>query len=244
MELLVPRCAGLDVAKDEVVGCVRAPDGQGGRRQEVRTYPTFTSGLEALADWLTAEGVTQVVMEATGQYWKPVWYVLEEAGFQLLLVNARHVKILPGRKTDVGDAAWLAELLEHGLLRGSFVPPAAIRELRDLTRYRKRLIQAHTAEVQRVQKTLEDAGIKLDSVAADVLGVSGRAMLAALVGGERDPRCWPSWPVAGCAPSCRSCARRCGAGSATITPCWWGCRLHTWSTWRAPSPRSTPRSTR
>jgi transposase len=188
VELLVPRCAGLDVAKDEVVACVRVPDGQGGRRQEVRTYPSFTSGLEALADWLAAEGVTQVVMEATGQYWKPVWYVLEEAGFQLLLVNARHVKILPGRKTDVADAAWLAELLEHGLLRGSFVPPAPIRELRDLTRYRKKLIQTHSAECQRVQKTLEDAGIKLDSVAADVLGVSGRAMLAALVAGERDPQ--------------------------------------------------------
>jgi transposase len=187
VELLVPRCAGLDVAKDEVVACVRVPDGQGGRRQEVRTYPTFASGLEALADWLTAEGVTQAVMEATGQYWKPVWWVLEERGFQLLLVNARHVKILPGRKTDVADAAWLAELLEHGLLRGSFVPPPAIRQLRDLTRYRKRLIQAHSAECQRIQKTLEDAGIKLDSVAADVLGVSGRAMLAALVGGERDP---------------------------------------------------------
>jgi transposase len=187
VELLVARCAGLDVAKDEVVACVRVPDGQGGRRQEVRTFPTFTSGLEALAGWLTAEGVTQVVMEATGQYWKPVWYVLEEAGFQLLLVNARHVKILPGRKTDVCDAAWLVELLEHGLLRGSFVPPPAIRQLRDLTRYRKRLIQTHSAECQRIQKTLEDAGIKLDSVAADVLGVSGRAMLAALVGGERDP---------------------------------------------------------
>jgi transposase len=187
VELLVPRCAGLDVAKDEVVACVRVSDGQGGRRQEVRTFATFTSGLEALAGWLAAEGVTRVVMEATGQYWKPVWYVLEEAGFQLLLVNVRHVKILPGRKTDVGDAAWLAELLEHGLLRGSFVPPAAIRQLRDLTRYRKRLIQTHSAECQRIQKTLEDAGIKLDSVATDVLGVSGRAMLAALVGGERDP---------------------------------------------------------
>jgi transposase len=188
VELLVARCAGLDVAKDEVVACVRVPDGQGGRRQEVRTFPTFTSGLEALAGWLTAEGVTQVVMEATGQYWKPVWYVLEEAGFQLLLVNARHVKILPGRKTDVCDAAWLVELLEHGLLRGSFVPPAPIRELRDLTRYRKRLIQTHSAECQRIQKTLEDAGIKLDSVAADLLGVSGRAMLAALIAGERDPQ--------------------------------------------------------
>jgi transposase len=186
VELLVARCAGLDVAKDEVVACVRTPDGHGGRHQQVRTFPTFTSGLEALAGWLAGERVTQVVMEATGQYWKPVWYVLE-GGFELLLVNARHVKILPGRKTDVCDAAWLAELLEHGLLRGSFVPPPAIRELRDLTRYRKRLIQAHAAEGQRVQKTLEDAGIKLDSVAADVLGVSGRAMLAALVAGERDP---------------------------------------------------------
>jgi transposase len=191
VELLVARCAGLDVAKDEVVACVRVPDGRGGRDQQVRTFQTFTSGLEALVGWLASEGVTQVVMEATGQYWKPIWYLLEEAGFQLLLVNARHVKILPGRKTDVCDAAWLAELLEHGLLRGSFVPPAPIRELRDLTRYRKRLIQAHSAECQRVQKTLEDAGIKLDSVAADVLGASGRAMLKALVAGERDPGVLP-----------------------------------------------------
>jgi transposase len=188
VELLHPRCAGLDVAKDEVVACVRGPDGQGGRDQEVRTFQTFTSGLEALAGWLAAEGVTQVVMEATGQYWKPVWYVLEERGFQLLLVNARHVKILPGRKTDVCDAAWLAELLECGLLRGSFVPPPPIGELRDLTRYRKRLIQAHAAEGQRIHKTLEDAGIKLDSVVADVLGASGRAMLEALIAGERDPQ--------------------------------------------------------
>jgi transposase len=194
VELIVERAAALDVGKDEVVACIRVPDpggagrGRGRRRQEVRTYPTFTSSLEALADWLQAEGITQVVMEATGQYWKPCWYVLEERGLELLLVNARHVKILPGRKTDVGDAAWLCELLECGLLRGSFVPPPQIRELRDLVRYRKRLIQAHGAECQRIQKTLEDAGIKLDSVAADVLGVSGRAMLAALVAGERDPQ--------------------------------------------------------
>jgi transposase len=188
VEVIYERCAGLDVGKDELVACVRVPDGRGGRRQEVRTFPTFTSGLEALAEWLAAEGVTQVVMEATGQYWKPCWYVLEEHGFELLLVNARHVKILPGRKTDVGDAAWLTELLEHGLLRGSFVPPAAIRQLRDLTRYRKRLIQAHTAECQRIHKTLEDASIRLGSVAADVLGVSGRAMLRALLAGERDPK--------------------------------------------------------
>jgi transposase len=187
LDLLIERCAGLDVGKREVVACVRTPDGQGGRRSEVRTYDTFTSGLEALADWLAAEGVTEVVMEATGQYWKPIWYLLEDRHFELKLVNARHVKILPGRKTDVGDAAWLAELLEHGLLRGSFVPPPKIRELRDLTRYRKRLIQAHASEEQRIHKTLEDAGIKLDSVASDVLGVSGRLMLKALVAGERDP---------------------------------------------------------
>src|SRR4051812_20251239 len=154
-----------------------------------------------MAEWFLAEGVTAVAMEATGPYWKPVWYVLEDRPFeQLLLVNAQQVKILPGRKSDVLDAEWLAELLEHGLLRGSFVPPPAIRELRDLTRYRKRLIQAHTAEGQRIQKTLEDAGIKLDSVAADVLGVSGRAMLAALVAGERDPgrarRAGPGQPTA------------------------------------------------
>ncbi len=188
MEVIVECCAGLDVGKDEVVGCVRTPGPGGkGRSSELRVFPTFTSGLEALADWMTQNNVAEVVMEATGQYWKPIWYLLEERGFDLKLVNARHVKILPGRKSDIADAEWLAELLEHGLLRGSFVPPPAIRELRDLTRYRKRLIQSHTAECQRIQKTLEDAGIKLDSVASDVLGVSGRAMLAALVAGQRDP---------------------------------------------------------
>lgn len=188
MDLMVQRCAGVDIGKDEVVACVRTPDPNGkGRRKDTRTFSSFTSQLEMMADWFTAEGVTEVVMEATGSYWKSPWYVLEERGFELKLVNARHVKILPGRKTDVADAEWLAELLEHGLLRSSFVPPVAIRELRDLTRYRKRLIQAHTSECQRIQKTLEDAGIKLDSVASDVLGVSGRLMLNALVGGERDP---------------------------------------------------------
>ena len=187
MEVVHERCGGLDVGKDEVVACVRVPGVSGRRRQEVRTFSTFSRSLEALADWLDEERVTEVVMEATGQYWKPVWYVLEDRGFDLMLVNARHVKILPGRKTDVGDAAWLAELLEHGLLRGSFVPPAPIRELRDLTRYRKRLTQTHSSECQRIQKTLEDAGIKLDSVASDILGVSGRAMLRALCSGQRDP---------------------------------------------------------
>ena len=189
MELVVERCAGVDIGKDEVVACVRGPGPGGrGRSKETRTFRSFTAELEAMAEWFAAQGVTEVVMEATGSYWKPVWYVLEERGFELKLVNARHVKILPGRKTDVADAEWLAELLEHGLLRGSFVPPPAIRQLRDLTRYRKRLVQAHTAECQRIHKTLEDAGIKLDSVASDVLGVSGRAMLGALIAGERDPQ--------------------------------------------------------
>jgi transposase len=187
VELIVERCAGVDIGKDEVVACVRTPTAGGRRDKQTRTFRSFTSELEAMADWFGAEGVTEVVMEATGSYWKPVWYVLEERGFELKLVNARHVKIVPGRKTDVADAEWLAELLEHGLLASSFVPPAPMRELRDLTRYRKRLTQAHTAECQRIHKTLEDAGIKLDSVASDVLGVSGRAMLAALVAGERDP---------------------------------------------------------
>ena len=188
MDVLVERCAGIDIGKNEVVACVRTPAADGrGRRKQTRTFASFTGALEEMADWFTVEGVTEIAMEATGSYWKPVWYVLEDRPWELKLVNAQHVKILPGRKSDVLDAEWLAELLEHGLLRGSFVPPPAIRELRDVTRYRKRLIQAHTAEGQRIAKTLEDAGIKLDSVASDILGVSGRAMLTALVTGERDP---------------------------------------------------------
>jgi transposase len=219
VEVVYERCAGLDVGKDEVVACIRVPDGAGGRRQEVRTYPTFSSGLESLAEWLQDHDVTQVVLEATGQYWKPIWYVLEERGLELLLVNARHVKLLPGRKTDVGDAAWLCELLEHGLLRGSFVPPAAIRELRDLTRYRKRLIQTHTAECQRIHKTLEDASIRLGSVAADVLGVSGRAMLRALLAGERDPEVLAEMARGRLRNKLPSCARRCRVASPPTTPC-------------------------
>jgi len=188
VETIVSRCAALDVHKDTVMGCVRVPDGQGGRAQEVREFRTFTVGLYALRDWLTSHGVTQVAMEATGVYWKPVWHVLEaEPGWQLLLANAQHVKNVPGRKTDVADAIWLAQLLECGLLRGSFVPPRAIQQLRDLTRYRKKLIEERARETQRIQKLLEDAGIKLDSVVSDVLGKSARTMLEALIAGERDP---------------------------------------------------------
>jgi transposase len=188
MDVLLERCAGIDIGKDEVVACVRTPGAGGrGRHKDTRSFRSFVGDLEAMADWFADEGVTEVAMEATGAYWKPVWYVLEERAFELKLVNAHHLKILPGRKSDVLDAEWIAELLEHGLLRGSFVPPRVIRELRDLTRYRKRLVQTHTQECQRIQKTLEDAGIKLDSVASHVMGVSGRAMLRALIAGERDP---------------------------------------------------------
>lgn len=187
MEIVVERCAGLDVHKKTVTVAVRTPVPEGGRREEVRTFPTFFADLEKLRDWLVAERVTQVAMESTGSYWKPVYYVLEEAGFELLLVNARHVKQVPGRKTDVKDASWLCQLLEVGLLRGSFVPDPILRQLRDLTRYRKRLIQDRTREAQRVDKVLEDAAIKLGSVASDTLGVSGRAMVEALIAGERDP---------------------------------------------------------
>jgi transposase len=187
MDVIVERCAGLDVHKKSITACVRTPGPGRTRRSQVRTYQTFSDDLWALAEWARAEGVTQVAMEATGIYWKPVWWVLEEAGFDLLLVNPAHVKRVPGRKTDVKDAEWLAELLEHGLLRGSFVPPKPIRELRDVTRYRTRVVQERARETLRVHKVLEDAGIKLSSVATDALGVSGRAMIEALVSGVRDP---------------------------------------------------------
>jgi transposase len=187
VETLVERAAGLDVHKDSVSVCVRVPGKRrGARRQERACFATTTGGLLALRDWLAGWGVTHVAMEATGVYWKPVWYVLEDE-FELLLCNAQHVKRVPGRKTDVSDAQWLAQLLEHGLLRASFVPPQPIRELRDLTRYRKTLVQERTREAQRLDKVLQDAGVKLSSVASDLLGVSARAMLQALVAGDRDP---------------------------------------------------------
>ncbi len=186
MERVIERGAGLDVHKKTVTACVRVPGPDGGRRQEVQTFGTTAAALLALRDWLGAHGVTHVAMESTGVYWKPVYYVLEEV-FTCLLVNAAHVSKVPGRKTDVRDCEWLAQLLEHGLLRGSFVPPVAIRELRDLTRYRTVLVQDRTREANRLHKVLTDAGIQLASVATNVLGASGRAMLAALVEGTTDP---------------------------------------------------------
>src|SRR5436309_801858 len=186
MEIVIERCAALDVHKDTVVACVRVPDPPAGRQQVIETFRTTTPGLLALRDWLAAYQVTLVGMEATGVYWKPVYYVLEEA-FTCQLVNARHSRQLPGRKTDVADAAWLCQLLEHGMVRASFVPPKPIRELRNLTRYRKAQIEERGREAQRLDKVLQDAGVKLSSVATDILGRSGRDMLDALVRGSRDP---------------------------------------------------------
>ena len=186
METVVQRPAALDVHKEQVMACVRLPAAGGGREQHVAEFGTTVAGLLTLRDWLVAHGVTQVTMEATGVYWKPVWAVLEDE-FECLLVNARHVKQVPGRKTDVKDAEWLCQLAEAGLLRASFVPPKPIRALRNLTRYRKTQIQERAREANRLHKALEDTGIKLDCVATNILGKSGRAMLDALVSGTTDP---------------------------------------------------------
>jgi len=186
METVVERPAALDVHKAQVTACVRVPAAGGGREQHVAEFPTTVAGLLMLRDWLAAHRVRQVTMEATGVFWKPVWAILED-DFECLLVNARHVKQVPGRKTDVSDAAWLCQLAEAGLLRASFVPPKPIRQLRNLARYRKTQIQERAREANRLHKALEDTGIKLDCVATDILGKSGRAMLDALVAGTTDP---------------------------------------------------------
>ena len=186
MELTIDRVAGLDVHQATVVATVRVPSGDGGRRVVTETFGTMTPDLVALRDWLQAFGVTHVALESTGVYWKPVYYMLEDA-CTLLLINMQELKHVPGRKTDVKDSEWLAQLLECGLLRASFVPPPPIRELRDLTRYRVQQVRDHAQEVNRLCKVLEDAGVKLTTVASDVMGVSGRAMLAALVEGTTDP---------------------------------------------------------
>ena len=186
MDVVVERPAALDVHKAGVTACVRVP-GEGGRRQEhIAQFSTTVQGLLALRDWLAAHRVEQVTMEATGVYWKPVWAILED-DFELLLVNARHVKQVPGRKTDVSDAAWLCRLAEAGLLRASLVPSKPIRDLRDLTRYRKAQIRDRQREANRLHKVVQDTGVKLDSVASNLLGTSGRAMLDALVCGTTDP---------------------------------------------------------
>jgi transposase len=185
MEVVYPRCCGLDVHHKNVVACRLTPGSDGQRRKELRTFSTMTADLLALGDWLAEAGCTHVAMESSGVYWKPVYNLLE-GRFALLVVNAQHIKAVPGRKTDVKDAEWIADLLQHGLLRASFIPPAEQRELRELTRYRTALIQERAAEINRVQKVLEGANIKLGAVASNVLGVSGKAMLHAIVAGTTD----------------------------------------------------------
>jgi transposase len=187
--VIIERVAALDIGKAEVVCCVRVPStGRAARLQEVRTYTTMTRSLSAMGDWLRDLGVTRVVMEATSDYWKPPFYLLEAAGFETWLVNAKDVKHLPGRpKTDKLDAVWLCKVAERQMLRPSFVPPEPIRQLRDLTRYRVDLVGERGREKNRAEKLLEDAGIKLSVVASDIFGISGRAMMGALIGGERDP---------------------------------------------------------
>jgi len=187
VNVIVERCAFLDVHRDTVVVCARTPDGAGGRREEVSEFRTTTSQLLELADWLVERRVTLVGMEATGVYWKPVHWVLEDVIAQVWVINARHMRNVPGRKTDVADAQWGAQLIEHGLVRPSFIPPRPTREQRDLTRYRRSVIEERAREVQRLHKVLEDAGVKLSSVASSVLTKSGRDMIDALIAGQRDP---------------------------------------------------------
>jgi transposase len=186
MRVVYERCCGLDVHKTSVVACVLAMGTSGEPQKDVRTFGTMTADILALADWLVGWGCTHVAMESTGVYWKPLWNLLESS-FTLLLANARHIKAVPGRKTDVRDSEWIADLLQHGLLQPSFVPDRPQRELRELTRYRTSLIRERAAEVNRLQKTLEGANIKLAAVATDIAGKSGRQMVAALVGGTTDP---------------------------------------------------------
>jgi transposase len=186
MNLLYERCCGLDVHKDTVVSCLRLASDRK-VTTEVRTFKTTTAALLQLSAWLTANNCTHVAMEATGVYWKPVWHILDDGEFELVLANAAHVKNVPGRKTDVNDAMWLAELLAHGLIRSSFVPDTQTQEMRSLLRTRKQLIREQSSHMLRVQKTLEDANIKLDSVLSDLMGQSGRAMIEALIAGETNP---------------------------------------------------------
>ena len=186
MENIFLRCAGLDVHKASVEACVRRMEASGRLHQQTRHWGTMTRDILMMADWMAAQGVTHVAMESTGVYWKPIFNILESR-FKVLLVNARHLKQVPGRKSDIRDCQWIAQLLQHGLLKGSFIPPRPQRELRDLTRHRTQLVEEKTRTSNRIEKVLEDANIKLGSVASEVMGVSSRAMILALLEGEKDP---------------------------------------------------------
>ena len=241
MDVLYPRCAGLDVHKDTVVAAVRLLAADRPAKTEVRTFDTTTPGLLALAAWLAECGCTHAAMEATGVYGKPVWHILADGEFTLILANAAHVKNVPGRKTDVADAAWLAELLAHGLIRASFVPEAPTQEMRALLRTRKQLVREQASHVQRIQKTLEDANLKLSSVLTQIMGVSGRAILQALIDGERGPDKLLALVQRGsrrlrtsCGPPCRG-----GSPSGTVSCC--ACICDRWTRLPPPSSKSTPK---
>src|ERR1700680_4868087 len=208
MEVVYPCCCGLDVHKKSITACVLLAEAKGKSRKEKKRFGTFTHDLLQLADWLAGRGGTNFGMEARRVYWKPVWNILAEQ-FEALLVNAQHIKAVPGRKTDQKDSEWIADLLQHGLLRASFVPPTPTRELRDLTRYRASLAQEINRIANRIQKVLEDANIKLASVATDTLGASGRAMLEAIVNGEQDSQHLAGWLMGNCGTRFQSCKRLC-----------------------------------
>lgn len=217
MEIVYTHCCGVDVHKKLVVACLITPGSDGQRRKEIRTFSTMTADLLALSDWLKAAGCTVVAMESTGVFWKPIYNLLEDQ-FELLVVNAAHIKAVPGRKTDVRDAEWIADLLQHGLLKGSFIPSPEQREWRDLTRFRTSLVEERTRCVNRLQKVLEDTNLKLAAVATDLTGKSARAMLEALLAGEADSQqFWRSWPWAACGGNARSWNRPWSDGCGPIT---------------------------
>jgi transposase len=242
VERIIERCAGLDVHKSSVTACVRISHESEVLRQEIREFATTTRGLLLLRDWLASFEVELVGMEATGVYWKPIYYMLEDE-FELWLLNARHLKNVPGRKTDVKDAEWICQLVEHGLVRPSFVPPKEIRELRNLTRYRKAQIEERTREVQRLEKVLQDAGIKLSSVATRVLGASGRAFAQMRwLAGPPIRRCWRSWLGAAFAPSCPRSGTLWRGASPRTMPSWWARYWPTSTTSMSPSVSLASRS--
>jgi transposase len=214
MEVIYPRCAGLDVHACSITACVRIAAGHEVTYQH-RTVAATTAGLLGLAEWLGAAGCTHVAMEATGVYWKPVWHVLE-GQFTLVLANAMHIRNVPGRKSDVNDATWIADLLAHGLIRSSFVPPAPIQELRDLTRTRKQLVGEIARHTLRIQKALEDANLKLTRVVSDILGTSGRAILRALIAGETNPERLADLTTGQLKPVARNWSRPCTGASPRI----------------------------
>ncbi len=207
MDVIYTHCASLDVHKKTVVACCMTPGPQGEKLVETRTFGTMTADLLALSDWLTREQITHIAMESTGEFWKPIYNLLE-GHFEILVVNAKHVKNVPGRKTDVKDAEWLADLLRHGLLRASFIPPQPQRDLRDLTRQRTNLVQDRATVVNRLHKVLEWANIKLTTVATDVTGVSARAMLEAILQGQVDTQALAELLRVACATSCLSLNER------------------------------------